>query len=39
MFDPNVLEDDGFILAWTVAAGEMMGLEFDWSSFTWRKKP
>jgi hypothetical protein len=36
-FDVAFREDDGFVLAWVVAAGENEGGNFDWAGLRWRE--
>jgi hypothetical protein len=37
-FEVAFREDDGFVFAWVVAAGENEGGEFDWNASAWRKR-
>jgi hypothetical protein len=36
-FEVAFREDDGFVLAWVVAASENEGADFNWHNLTWRK--
>jgi hypothetical protein len=38
MFDRALLEDDDFICAWNVVAGELDGGEYDWRSLDWKRR-
>lgn len=37
MFDKALIDDNDFVLAWNVAAGETTGFVFDWGSMTFKK--
>lgn len=37
-FDVAFAEDDGFVNAWNVAAGEVEGHEYDWGRERWQLK-
>lgn len=37
MFDRALLDDNDFISAWNVVAGELDGLEYDWNADVFRR--
>jgi hypothetical protein len=37
-YDVAFREDDGFVLAWVVAAGENDGAQYNWDDLTWKGK-
>lgn len=39
MFDRAVLDDDDFVIAWSVAAGESDGHQYDWEIMDWKRRP
>lgn len=38
VFDRALLDDDDFVNAWNVAAGEIDGGEYDWDALDWKRK-
>lgn len=38
MFDRVLMDDNDFISAWNVVAGELDGLEYDWRNEVFRRR-